>query len=84
MPPSNTASFTVEPSLNNLPITYGLRVASVPASLAIPADSAAALARAALLERLADLHQNEGRGRHADRLSHLAFELRCRALGVGV
>jgi len=64
-----------------LPIAYRLRLASVPASLAIPADPAAALARAALLEQLADLHQNEGRGWHVDRLSHLALELRCRAAG---
>lgn len=67
-----------------LPIAYRLRLASVPASLAIPADPVAALARAALLERLANLHQNEGRGWHADWFSHRAVELRCRALGVGV
>lgn len=72
--------------MNNLPIAYRLWLASVPASLAISADPdpATALARAALLEQLADLHQNEDRTWHADRLSHLAFELRCRALGVGV
>lgn len=68
--------------MNTLPTTYGPRLVSDPAPLAIPSDPAAALAKAAMLERLADLHQNEGRGWHADRLSHLALELRCRALGV--
>ncbi len=67
--------------MNSLPTSYAPRLASAPAPLAIPAHPAAILARAALLERLADLHQNEGRGWHADRLSHLALELRCRALG---
>lgn len=52
-----------------------------PNALTIPADSAAALAKAILLERLADLHLSEGRARHADRLSHFALELRCWALG---
>lgn len=68
--------------MNTLPTSYGPRLASAPAPLATPADPAAVLARAALLERLADLHQNEGRGWHADRLSHMAQDLRCRALGV--
>lgn len=45
-------------------------------------DPAFALARAAWLERLADLHLSEGRTGHADRLSQVAHELRCRALGV--
>jgi len=53
-----------------------------PARLLTPANPAAVLAKAALLERLADLHQNEGRTSHADRLSHMALDLRCRALGV--
>lgn len=65
-----------------LPTSCSLWLVSAPASLAIPTSLAAPLAKAALLERLADLHQNEGCGWHADRLSHLAFELRCRALGV--
>lgn len=68
--------------MNTLPTSYGPRLASAQAALTIPADPAAVLARAALLERLADLHQNEGRGWHADRLPNLALELRCRALGV--
>ena len=58
------------------------RLASAPALLPTPANPAAVLARAAILERLADLHQNEGRTWHADRLSHMARDLRCRALGV--
>lgn len=64
------------------PTSCSFWLASAPAPLVIPSGSAAALTKAALLERLADLHQNEGCGWHADRLSHLAFELRCRALGV--
>ena len=68
--------------MNILPTFHGRRLAPALASPPIPADPAAILARAALLERLADLHQNEGRGWHADRLSHLALELRCRALGI--
>lgn len=67
--------------MNTFPTAYGPRLASTPAPLIIPTDPAAVLARAALLERLADLHQNEGRTWHADRLSHLALELRCRATG---
>ena len=68
--------------MNTLPTAYGPRLASAPAAAPFPFDPAAALAKAALLERLTDLHQNEGRCWHADRLSHLALELRCRALGM--
>ncbi len=68
--------------MSTLPPSYGPGLAFAPAALAIPADPAATLARAALLERLADLHQNEGRTWHADRLSHLALEVRRRATGV--
>ena len=69
------------PPTHTFPTAYGPRLAFAPAPLHLPADPAAALARAALLERLADLHQNEGCGWHADRLSHQALELRCRATG---
>ena len=64
--------------MNTLTKSYGFRLAFPMPLLSNPA---AALAQAALLERLADLHQNEGRGSHADRLSHLALELRYRATG---
>jgi len=67
-----------------IPHNQGPRLASAPAPLVLSIDPAAVLAKAALLERLADLHQNEDRGWHAYRLSHLALELRCRALGVQV
>ncbi len=76
------AGFTIGAVLEYPPTTHGLRLASAPAALPFPADPAAALAKAALLERLADLHQNEGCGWHADRLSHMAQDLRCRALGM--
>ena len=52
------------------------------AALLPPADTATVLAKAARLDLEATLHQNEGRTWHADRLSQLAFELRCRALGM--
>ena len=68
---------------NTLPTAYGPRLASAPAPLLIPTDpAAAALAKAALLDLEATLHQNEGRNFHADRLSHLALEMRCRATGA--
>lgn len=63
--------------------THSFRIASASAPLLIHSDPAAALAKAALLDLEATLHQNEGRTWHADRLSHMALELRCRALGVG-
>lgn len=68
--------------MNTLPTVYGARLTSAPALLLIPTTLATILAKAASLERLADLHQSEGNNWHADRLSHLAFELRCRALGM--
>ena len=64
------------------PTAYGPRLASTPAPLLIPADPAAALALAATLDRQADLHLSEGRTAHADRLSHLALDLRCRVTGA--
>lgn len=64
------------------PTAYGPRPVTAPAPHVIPTDPAAIVAKAALLERLADLHLSEGRTGHADRLSHFALELRCWALGV--
>ncbi len=60
----------------------GLRRASHPVPMVIPSQPDAALAMAATLNRQADVHLTEGRAEHADRLSHLALELRCRALRV--
>ena len=68
--------------MNILFTAYGDRPASAPASLLIPTDPAAALAKASRADLEATLHQNERRTRHADRLSHLALELRCRAAGA--
>ncbi len=56
------------------------RCCPLPASCR-PAD---AFALAASLDRQADLHLSEGRARHADRLSRLALEVRCRAMGAMV
>ncbi len=68
--------------MNTISIVDGPRRASTPAPPLIPADPAAVLAKAALLDLEATLHQDEGRTGHADRLSHRALEMRCRALGV--
>ncbi len=64
-----------------LPTTYDPRLTSTPIPLSTPADPGAALALAATLDRQADLQLSEGRTAHADRLSHLAFDVRCRAMG---
>lgn len=65
-----------------IPTATNYRLVSPLDALVIPSDPAGALARAARLERLADLHLSEGRTGHADRLSHFALELRCQALGA--
>ena len=67
--------------MNTPRIAIGPGLAFAPGPQLTSADPATVLAKAALLERLADLHLNEGRSWHADRLSHLASELRFRALG---
>ena len=67
--------------MNKFPTAYGPRLAFAPVPLHFPADPAAALAKAARLDLQATLHLNEGCGWHADRLSHQALELRCRATG---
>ena len=79
--PQEPARPITERMMNTLPTSYGPRLAFASAPLHFPIDPAVALTRAALLERLADLHQNEGCGWHADRLSHQVLELRCRATG---
>ena len=67
---------------STLPTAYGPRLTSSPPPLSIPTDPAAALTLAATLDRQADLHLSEGRTGHADRLAHLALDVRCRALGI--
>jgi len=67
---------------NTLSTNHGFRLASAPAPLLTPTDPTAALAKAALLDLEATLHQNEGRTWHADRLSNLALDVRCRATGA--
>ncbi len=68
-------------NMKTLFASYGPRLAPVPTLLPIPSDPATALVKAARLDLEANLHQNEGRTWHADRLSHSALELRCRATG---
>lgn len=60
----------------------GSRSAYHHAALSISCQLAANLAMAAMLDREADFHLSEGRTTQADRLSHWAHELRCRALGM--
>lgn len=68
-------------NMDALSTSYSPRLASAPALLLIPKDPAIALAKATRLDLEATLHQNEGCTWHADRHSHLALELRCRAAG---
>ena len=67
--------------MHTLSTFYDSRLASAPGLVLIPTDLIAVLAKAARLDLEATLHQNEGRTWHADRLSYLALELRCRAMG---
>ena len=67
-----------------LPTTCSPWLASDPALLLTRADPHVALPLASALDRQADLHLFEGRTAHADRLSHLALDLRCRATGTRV
>ena len=60
----------------------GERVDSNPVPLRIPLQPAAALAFAAKLDRQADFALAEGRTAQADRLSHMAHDLRCRVSGA--
>ena len=61
--------------------SYGTRLARPPRPLVIPSQPAAAMAFARRLDREADVLLAQGRQEVAERLSHLAFEARCRAAG---
>ena len=61
------------------PTTFGPRLCGHKSRPALPTTPNAALAVACDLDRQADLHLAEGRHGTADRLAHLAYELRARA-----
>lgn len=61
--------------------SYGPRLARHPQKRHIPNDPARLLQAAFNLDREADWQLSQGRPDDADRLSHLAFELRARAAG---
>ena len=58
------------------------RPASRPALRASPCQPTADLARAAMLDRLADAELQQGHHEAGERLSHLALEVRARARAV--
>lgn len=61
---------------------HGRWPAAAPVPPLVSADPASAMTKATRVDLEATLHQNEGRTWHADRLSHLALELRSRATGA--
>ena len=63
------------------PTAGGPRLTNHPAPLVIPRDRAAALVFAQHCDLRADLLLSEGCTIQAERLAHLALELRTRALG---
>jgi len=67
-----------------LPTAAVPRLATQCCALPVPCRSADALALVASLDRQADLHLSEGRAWHANRLSHLAHQVRCRAMEAAV
>lgn len=60
---------------------YGTRLASAPSPVVIPRDPVAAALFATKADHAADEALNAGRFVQAERLSHAAFEARCRAEG---
>ena len=62
-----------------LSTTTGPRLAAYPAPLTVPGNPAEALAVASRLDQQADFLLSEGRTGQAERLAHLALEVRCRA-----
>lgn len=66
-----------------LPTAFGPRLAAHPSRPPIPTVPAAALRLARDLDREADLLLSQGKHAAADRLAHLAFELRARVAGIG-
>ena len=68
--------------ISRIHTAYGSRLAVPPKPINIPSDPIAALAFATRADREADQLLAEGRFLQAERLSHLALEMRCRATGV--
>jgi hypothetical protein len=68
---------------STFPTAFGPRLAAHPCRPPIPTAPAAALRFARDLDRQADFLLSEGKHAAADRLAHLAFELRARIAGGG-
>ncbi len=68
---------------STFPTSFGPRRVAFPTRLPIPTASAAALRFACDLDRQADLLLSHGKHAAADRLAHLADELRARVAGAG-
>jgi len=60
---------------------YGYVRAAEPDRIVIPTDPACAMTMAARVDREADAELQAGHHVAADRLAHLAYELRARAVG---
>ncbi len=60
---------------------YGRRLVAPPSPVVIPTDPGAALVFAVRADHAADEALHAGRFMQAERLSHAAFEARCRAEG---
>ncbi len=67
--------------ISRISTAYGARLAAPPPGIVIPTDPTRAAAFAIQTDREADLALAEGRFAAAERLSHAAFEARCRAEG---
>lgn len=64
------------------PYIPALSQASIPASVSLQHLPSAGLARAAMLDRLADAEMQLGHHNAGERLSHLASEIRARVSGT--
>ncbi len=60
---------------------YGRRLVAPPSPIRIPTDPARAMTLACRVDREADAELQAGHHVAADRLAHLAYELRARAAG---
>ncbi len=68
--------------MNTVHTSAAPRLAFKLRALSVPCDPAAAMAFAIATDRQADALLADGRPKQAERLSHAAFEARCRATGA--
>ena len=66
---------------HRLPTAYGYSLSNEPRGVVIPSDPLDALHFASVIDRRSDACLAEGRTVQAERLAHLAFEARARAMG---